>query len=203
MRWTFIFAILIVAVFAVTFETTADIWTATNGAGIVAVIFMIGVAVRFNRLFDLQWQKVTAATVSAVLIAGLAAQWILTWRTTEWQWNEIQAVRRVIFNEYAMATLRTPALEAFRGFRASPPGRTIGEAYRRAYPHGARSVDSAMINETGPFFESVSDSLVLLTAEAWFVRGFDSAYVNRDGRRGLAQIGIRATGKGAMYDIQN
>jgi hypothetical protein len=187
----------------VTYKATADIWTATNGAGIVAAIFLISVAVRITRLFYPRWQRITAATISAFMIAGVAAQWIITWRTTEWQYNEIQAIRRVIFNENAMSTLKTPALEALREIRASPPGRTIGEVYRRVYPPGAASADSAIINETGPFLESVSDSAVQLTQEAWIVPGFDSAYANRDGRRGLAQISIRVTREGAFYDIQN
>lgn len=203
MRWTLIFTILIVGVFVVTYKATADIWTATNGAGIIAVIFLIGVAVRILRMFDQRWQKVTACTVATVLIAGLAAQWIITWETTKWQCNEIQKIRRVIFDENTIATLQTPALQGLRGFRAAMPGKTIGEVYRRVYPGAASTADSAIINETGPFFESVSDSMVQLTQEAWYVPGFDSAFINRDGRRGMAQISIRVTPIGAFYDVQN
>jgi|GEM_PF-3500495 len=206
MRWTLIFAVLIVAVFVVTLRTTADIWKATNGAGIVALIFIIGAAVRITRLFDIRWQRITAATISALLIAGLTTHWIITWRTSEWQYEQLQSIRRIVFDGTAMAMLKRPALETFREFRGGEQGRSIGGVFRQLYPPGVPFADSLIANwgsTGGPFSESVNDSSVQLTEEALSIPGFDSTFVNRDGKHGLAQISIRITREGAMYDIQN
>ena len=102
-----------------------------------------------------------------------------------------------------MTTLGTPALDTYREFRAAPAGTTVGKAYRLLYPTGVSYADSTLLKDDGPFFESVSDSVVELTGESWFVPGFDSAFVNHDGRHGLAQIAIRVRKEGASYDIQN
>ena len=203
MRWALIFSILIAAVYAVTYRITSDIWAATNGAGIVAVIFIAGAAVRIIRLFDVRWQKITAAVIAALLIAGTAGHWIVTWKTSEWQYAKLQSIRRAIFDGIALTRLDKPALETYREFRSAPHGRSIGGVFRELYPPGVPFADSMIAREDGPFFQSVGDSSVQLTEEALYVPGFDSGFVNHDGRHGLAQISIRVTPEGASYDIQN
>jgi hypothetical protein len=203
MRWTLICALLLVTVFLVTYWATANIWTATNAAGIIGVACLIGVASRVVRIFDRRWQRFTAALLSILLITGLVAHWIIMWRMTEWQYAQLQSIRRVIYDGIVISTLRTPAYDAFREFHQAPPGRSIGEVFTKLNPGGVPPVDSLIAEETGPFFTSVSDSTVRLTGESRFVKGFDSAFVNYDGRHGLAQIQARVSPEGVVYDIQN
>jgi hypothetical protein len=203
MRWTIFCTLLLITAFIVIYRTTTDIWIATNGAGIIAVIFLIGVAFRVTRIFDRRWQKITTALLSVLLIGGLLSHWIIMWKMTEWQYTQLQVIRRVIYNGEVISTLRTPADDTFREFRGSPPGTTIGEVFRRLNPGGVPLVDSVVTEDTGPIFASVSDSTVEMMAEARYVTGFDPVFVNHDGRHGLAQIQIRVTPEGASYDIQN
>jgi hypothetical protein len=203
MRWTIFCTLLLITAFIVIYRTTTDIWIATNGAGIIAVIFLIGVAFRVTRIFDRRWQKITTALLSVLLIGGLLSHWIIMWKMTEWQYTQLQVIRRVIYNGEVISTLRTPADDTFREFRGSPPGTRIGEVFRRLNPGGVPLVDSVVTEDTGPIFASVSDSTVEMMAEARYVTGFDPVFVNHDGRHGLAQIQIRVTPEGASYDIQN
>ena len=203
MRWTLICTLLLVAVYVLLYRTTLDVWTATNGAGIVAVIFLTGAAICFTRLFERRWQKIAVAALSVLMIAGLVAHWIIMWRMTEWQYGRLQSIRRVIYNGMVMSTLKDPAYEAFREFRTSQSGATLGDVFLRLNPGGVPPVDSVITADTGPLYTSISDSLVEMTSVARFVPGFDSSFVNHDGRHGLAQIQIRLTPKGASYDIQN
>jgi hypothetical protein len=203
MRWTILCTLLLITAFIVIYRTTTDIWIATNGAGIIAVIFLIGVAFRVTRIFDRRWQKITTALLSVLLIGGLLSHWIIMWKMTEWQYTQLQVIRRVIYNGEVISTLRTPADDTFREFRGSPTGTTIGEVFRRLNPGGVPLVDSVVTEDTGPIFASVSDSTVEMMAEARYVTGFDPVFVNHDGRHGLAQIQIRVTPEGASYDIQN
>ena len=203
MRWTLICVLLLITAFIVIYRTTADIWTATNGAGILAVAFTIGVAFRLTRMFDRGRLRIITALLSALFIAGLVTHWVIMWKMTEWQYTQLQLIRRVIYNGEVMSTLMTPAYDTFREFRRSPPRTNIGEVFRKLNPGGAPVVDSVVTADTGSLFTSVSDSMVLLTEEARIVTGFDSAFVNHDGRHGLAQIQMRVTREGAYYDIQN
>jgi hypothetical protein len=131
MRWTIFCTLLLITAFIVIYRTTTDIWIATNGAGIIAVIFLIGVAFRVTRIFDRRWQKITTALLSVLLIGGLLSHWIIMWKMTEWQYTQLQVIRRVIYNGEVISTLRTPADDTFREFRGSPPGTRIGEVFRR------------------------------------------------------------------------
>jgi len=203
MRLTLICTLLLVTAFFVIYRTTADVWTATNSAGVVAVIFLIGLAFRVTRLFKGRREKLTAALISVLMIAGLATHWIIIWRMTEWQYAQLQPIRRTIYNGMVISTLTTPAYDTFREFRRSIPQATIGGVFRRLNPGGAPLVDSLITKETGPLFASVSDSTVELTGEARFVAGFDPEFVNHDKRLGLAQIRVRVTPAGVSYDIQN
>jgi len=141
--------------------------------------------------------------LSALMIAGLVTHWIIMWRMTEWQYAKLHSIRRVIYNNMAISTLNRSAYDAFREFRQSPPGTTLGGVFRRLNPGGAPVIDSIITQDTGPLFTSVSDSAVELIEEARFVQGYDASFVNHDGRHGLAQIQVRVTPEGASYDIQN
>jgi hypothetical protein len=203
MRWTLLCALLLTAAFVLIYVTTKDIWAATNGAGIIAVLFLITAAVRLTRIFDRRWQKNTAAALSVVMILGLAAHWIIMWRMTEWQYDRLLSIRRVIYNGMVISTLKTPAYDAFRELHTSPPGTTIGDAFRRLNPGGGPVIDSVVTGDTGPVYTRVGDNSVEMTAEARFVTGYDPAFINHDGRQGFAQIQIRVTSEGASYVIQN
>jgi hypothetical protein len=203
MRWTLICALLLVTVFLVTYWTTANIWTSTNAAGIIGVAWLIGVAIRVVRIFDHRWQRIAATLLSILLITGLVAHWIIMWKMTEWQYTQLQSIRRVIYDGIVISTLRTSAYDTFREFHQAPSGTSIGKVFTKLNPGGVPVVDSLIAEETGPFFTSVSDSTVRLTGEARFVMGFDSAFVNHDGRHGLAQIQVRVSPEGVFYDIQN
>ena len=203
MRWALLCTLLLVTAFVVIYRTTTDIWTATNGAGIIAIIFLIGAAIRLMRIFGRRRQKIASVLISTLLICGLVTHWVIMWKMTEWQFAKLMSIRRIIYNGSAMSALKTPALDTFREFRLSPPGRTIGGVFRQINPGGSPVVDSVLEAEMGPVFTSVKDSVVQLTEEARFVPGFDPAFVNYDGRHGLAQIEIRVTPEGAYYEVQN
>ncbi|HUI63575.1 MAG TPA: hypothetical protein VL126_01945 [Bacteroidota bacterium] len=203
MRWIVLTTVLVVAVFITVYVKTADIWMATILSAIPAFAFLIGVGIQFVRMAQRRWQKVGIAVVASVMIVGFAAHWVVMWKMTDWQVARLLLIRRVIYNGEVMATLRVPALETYRGFREAVPGTTIGQVFRRLYPTGRPPIDSLVEAETGPFFTSISDTSVLLIEQAGFVGGFDTAFVNHDGRHGLAQIQMRLTKEGAFYDIQN
>jgi len=203
MRWTLITAVLLIAVFAAVYEKTGDIWMATLLSAIPAFVFLIGVVLQFVRIAQRRWQKVVVSVVALIIIAGCAAHWLVMWRMTEWQVASLLSIRRVIYNGEVMTMLRTPALETYLGYRRAPSGTTIGQVFRRMYPTLKPPVDSLIESETGPLFTSVSDTAVVLIEQAGFVEGFDSTFVNHDGRHGLAQIQMRITKEGAFYDIQN
>ncbi|HXX64290.1 MAG TPA: hypothetical protein VEO56_10905 [Bacteroidota bacterium] len=203
MRWIVITTVLVIAVFIVAYEKTGDIWMATMLSAIPAFVFLIGVAICFVRMAQGRWQRVLVSAVALIMIVGFAAHWVVMWKMTDWQVARLLSIRRVIYNGEVMAMLKAPALETYRSFRLAPPGTTIGQIYRRLYPTGKPRIDSLLEAETGPLFTAISDTSVVLIGQSGFLGGFDTAFVNHDGRHGLAQIQMRITKEGAFYDIQN
>jgi hypothetical protein len=201
MRIMLLSAAVTVAVFVVAMHVTGDIWSATNAAGAVALIAMAGYAVALVRLFRTPLQKTIAGGISVLLLLGILSHWAIMYRMTNWQYDHLRALRRVIAYGFVQDEANRIGIAVLRS--ADSAGVGIREAYERI-PQ-PESADMQGFADMGGMVRSaaVTDTSVTLTYEARSVPGLDSEFVNSDGRRGFFEHRMTVTKGGLDYVIAN
>ena len=203
MRLVLIISLLVVLVFSAAYWITADIWLATNAAGVICIGFMTSIAVHIIRLFPDRKRRLMAICICAIGLSVLVLEWTFIWRQSQAQYEALISTRRAIFHQETMETLESRAVAIFSEYCRNRGQTTVGDTFNRLYPPGSSVIDSLMAVDIGNAYSNVSDSTVRLVVVAHYVTGFDSTFLNQDGRRGLAQYEATISTAGIGYDIQN
>jgi hypothetical protein len=201
MRLMLLFAAVTVAVFLIVMNTTGEIWSATNAAGVVAVVVMAGYAVALVRLFQTPMQKTVAGVVSVLLLLGVVSHWAIMYGVTNWQYERLRMIRRVIAYGWVQDEANRMGIAVLRA--ADSAGVGIREGFDRN-PQPASS-EMPGFDDMGGMVRTavVTDTSVTLTYEARSVPGLDMAFVNSDGRRGFFEHRVTVTKGGVAYVIAN
>jgi hypothetical protein len=194
-------AAVTVAVFVAVMNVTGDVWTATNAAGAVALVAMGGYAVAIARLFRTPRQQTIAGALSVLLLLGVLSHWAILFVTTNWQYERLREIRRVIAYGWVQDEANRMGIAVLRA--ADSAGVGIREGFERN-PLPA-SAEMPGFDDMGGMVRTaaVTDTSVTLTYEARSVPGLDRSFVNSDGRQGFFEHRMTVTKGGLAYVIAN
>jgi hypothetical protein len=209
MKWVLIASIVVAATFVCTFYYTGSTWTATNAAGIVSMLYILGVLYRVTRPPVSAKHRRWTWGIAAYVLAGTTFYWTLMYSTTNWQYGLLHMIHKVIVHGVSMDLLRTRGVKIMSAYAAQsmPTKVPIGEVFRRETTYV--NPDSSIIEVGGDdqfrlFAASVSDTQVVLVCQSIVrVDGEDRVFRNFDGRIGMTQDRLVLSKRGMVYEIQN
>lgn len=209
MKWVLIASIVVAATFVGTFYYTGSTWTATNAAGIASLLNIIAYVYWMTRPPVSAKQRRWTRGIVVIVIAGTTFYWSVMYSTTNWQYDTLHLIHKVIFHGVAMDVLKTRGITIMSAYAAQPtPKRlTVGEVFKKVTTYA--NPDSSIIeygpdNEYRLFVASVTDTQVVLVCQ-WIrpIDGEEKHFRNFDGRVGMAQDHLVLTKRGMVYESQN
>jgi hypothetical protein len=209
MIWILASSVLVAAAFIATFLATGNTWDASIAGGVVSLIFVIGYLYRITRPITSAKQRRWTIAISSIVILGIMFHWSILYRMTNWQYDTLHLIHKIIFHGIAQSMVQPKgvnALGAFAGQKGSK-GKSLGVAFRETTQFDPR--DSLVAKTTegermNMFVASLCDSeVVLVVQDSIAIDGEDPHFKNFDGRYGMTQDRLRITKRGLDYEIQN
>jgi hypothetical protein len=209
MKWVLIASIVVAATFLGTFYYTGSTWAAANAAGIVSLLNIAAYVYWMSRPPVSAKQRRWTRGIALIVIAGTTFFWSVMYSMTNWQYDTLHIIHKVIFHGVAMDILKTRGIKIMSAYAAQPSAKrlTIGEVFRKETTFA--NPDSSII-EYGPdnqyrlFAASITDTQIVLVCQNILpIDGEDKYFRNFDGRTGMTQDHLVLTKRGMVYEYQN
>jgi hypothetical protein len=209
MIWILASSILVAMAFIATFLTTGNTWDAAIAGGIVSLVFVIGFLYRITRPPTSSTQRRWTIAISSIVIVGTILHWNIMYRMTQWQYDTLHLIRKIIFHGVAQGMLQPEGVNTLGEYAAQHglQRKSLGDVFRETTKFDTG--DSAVVvgkewGHMSMFVSSLSDTEVVLVAQdSITIDGEDSHFKNFDGRYGMTQDRLRITKRGLEYEIQN
>lgn len=195
--------------FAGTYYGTGNIWDAMNVAGVLVFLFLTALLIRTTRPPVTIKQRVVILAISALLLTGVTGHWIVMNSMTQWQYSQLQDIRKRMEYSLMVSYMYDHAAPVFAAYhrQPSPAKRSLAEVFLSQNP----ALDSethllmldSLTNGLKVFATTYGDSRVILTGVSGITPGTEARFRNFDGRTGFMQSRVHMTPKGMEYEIQN
>ena len=210
MKWIITAIVLLLAAFVGRFLQTGEIWDAMNAAGIVSLVYVVGLLYSYTRPPTNTRQRWIVISVAGLLILGVAVHWITMYTQTRWQYITLHTIHKTIFHGIVSDNMHGRAIRAFSEFhtQSEKNKKSLGEIFQKGNPllHPEISLldtGSAASEGIWVYVASISDSEIVLIGQALFIDGEDPSFQNFTGKRGMTQDRLRLNTQGIFYEIQN
>ena len=209
MIWVVVSSILVALAFVGTFLATASTWDAAIAGGLASLIFVGGLIYRITRPPMNVRQRWWIAGASSVIIVGTCLYWNVMYTMTNYQYNTLHTIHKVIVHGIAKAMFQEEGSKTFiRYVEEWKRGhRSVGRAFREVSRFDES--DSTRLNTDSwehlrMYVATVSDTeVVLIVQDSINVDGENPNFRNFDGRVGMTQDRLRITPTGFAHEIQN
>jgi hypothetical protein len=193
--------------FVGTYFQTGSIWDATLASGAVILIYLMGLLVKMARAVGTAWRRVVTLACGMVLIAGVFSHWLILRSTTNWQFETLHIIRKVIDHGYLHTIMQERSMPAFTAYYRQNPqrSRSLSTIFDGRNPriNSSTGLIDTLSEGLKVYALSMADTEVVLIGEGSFTLGEDPGFTNYDGRKGILQSRLRLTTKGVDYEIQN
>jgi hypothetical protein len=195
------------AAFVSTYLLTGNIWDAMLSGGTVILIYLLGLLLSSVRVLRSVRGRIITLTLGFTLIAGITSHWLILRRTTNWQYENMHVIRKVIDHGVLQSNMQERSMAAFAAYSRQNPDQAnpLPSIFDRRNPRidSTTGLVDTLWEGLRIYALSVGDSEVVLIGEGSFTEGEDAAFANFDGRKGILQSCVRLSTKGVDYEIQN
>jgi hypothetical protein len=193
--------------FVVTYFQTGSIWDAMLASGTVILIYLVGLLLDSARALGTVRGRVVTLVCGMAIIAGVVSHWLILRSTTNWQYETLHIIRKVIDHGYLHSVMQERSMPAFAAhYRQNPRRpRSLSTIFDGRNPriNSSTGLLDTLSEGLKVYALSMADTEVVLIGEGSFTQGEDSGFTNYDGRKGILQSRLRLTTKGVDYEIQN
>ena len=208
MLWVILTCVVVSSAFIVVIFQTWDVWLALNAAGVVVLLYLIGLTHRAVRPPVSQKMRRLTIAVSIVVLAGVTGSWVTSFFVSGFQGPALHLIRKVIFHGVMVDALYAPALETLAEFhgQAAPEALSIGVIFQKNNPPLQPSgtlLDTLDGEGDSVHLVANADSSIILIGQSSSIDGEDQDFGNFDGSLGKTQDRLRLTARGIWIEIQN
>ena len=193
--------------FAGTYFQTGSIWDAMLASGAVAIIYLVGLLVKSARALGTVRGRIITLACGMAILAGVVSHWLILRSTSNWQYENLHIIRKVIAHGYLQVVMHERSIPAFAAYYKQNPRRvrSLSTIFEERNPriNSSTGLIDTLSEGLKVYALSVADTEVVLIGEGSFTQGEDSGFTNYDGRKGILQSRLRLTTKGVDYEIQN
>lgn len=193
--------------FVGTYLQTGSIWDAMLAGGTVILIYLLRLLVSSARALQTVRGRVISIALGLTLIAGVTSHWLILRRTTNWQYEYMQVLRKIIEHGSLQSSMQERSMAAFAAYSRQIPGKAqpLSAIFNERNPRidSSTGLVDTLYDGLKVYAVSVADSEVLLIGVGSFSEGQETAFANFDGKKGILQSRVRLSTKGVDYEIQN
>ena len=207
-RWMFGGIILVSLAFFLP-ARTVEIWPSLNAAGIGVLIYIIALLVYILRNPVPVKHRIIVGVLAFISVIALGAHWTGMMYTTQWQQNQLLAINSRNVRATMISDAPISLLSVLEKYHAQ--GKTkrlsLAKIFLQEYPQAiiGSNIHTSSVGDdsTRIFVNTLSDSMIILTASHAYARGRTADFLPYWGRKGAIQERYVLTEKGVRHESDN
>ena len=207
-RWMFGGVVLVSFAFLLPAQTV-EVWPFLNAAGIAALIYVVALLVYILRNPIPVKHRIIIGVAALISMLALGANWTGMMYTTQWQQNTLLAINSRLVRGIMISDAPISLLSVLEKYHAQGKTKRLSLAsiFLQEYPQAiiGSNIHTSSVGDdsTRIFVNTLSDSMIILTASHAYARGRTADFIPYWGRKGTIQERYILTEKGVRHESDN